>query len=199
MACYSHLRKEIQGTKSPLIRTIAFRWESLGPVCGTTGRVGTAVSEAREVGRAIANGTCGVCCRCEECWAPKVSGKSAYIFSLFSPLPCGWYVWWSEAKLRFLRMGLPFNWLLTRWALQTFLSSRAFPGEAAQVNTIPPLVIPIARLCIWHFQFSSVQSLSWVRLFATPCTAARPPCPSPTPRVHPNPCPSSRWCHPVWS
>ena len=25
----------------------------------------------------------------------------------------------------------------------------------------------------------------------------RPPCPSPTPRVHPNPCPSSRWCHPA--
>ena len=23
----------------------------------------------------------------------------------------------------------------------------------------------------------------------------RPPCPSPTPRVHPNPCPSSQWCH----
>ena len=26
---------------------------------------------------------------------------------------------------------------------------------------------------------------------------ARPPCPSPTPGVHPNPCPSSRWCHPA--
>ena len=26
---------------------------------------------------------------------------------------------------------------------------------------------------------------------------ARPPCPSPTPRVHPNPGPSSRWCHPT--
>ena len=25
---------------------------------------------------------------------------------------------------------------------------------------------------------------------------ARPPCPSPNPRVHPNPCPLSRWCHP---
>ena len=25
---------------------------------------------------------------------------------------------------------------------------------------------------------------------------ARPPCPSPTPRVHPNPCPLSQWCHP---
>ena len=28
---------------------------------------------------------------------------------------------------------------------------------------------------------------------------ARPPCPSPTPGVHPNPCPSSRWCHPAIS
>ena len=26
---------------------------------------------------------------------------------------------------------------------------------------------------------------------------ARPPCPSPTPGVHPNSCPSSRWCHPA--
>ena len=26
---------------------------------------------------------------------------------------------------------------------------------------------------------------------------ARPPCPSPTPGIHPNPCPSSRWCHPL--
>ena len=27
----------------------------------------------------------------------------------------------------------------------------------------------------------------------------RPPCPSPTPVVHPNPCPSSWWCHPTIS
>ena len=27
----------------------------------------------------------------------------------------------------------------------------------------------------------------------------RPPCPSPTPGVHPNPCPSSLWCHPTIS
>ena len=25
----------------------------------------------------------------------------------------------------------------------------------------------------------------------------RPPCPSPTPRVYSNPCPSTRWCHPA--
>ena len=28
---------------------------------------------------------------------------------------------------------------------------------------------------------------------------ARPPCPSPTPGVHPNSCPSSQWCHPTIS
>ena len=28
---------------------------------------------------------------------------------------------------------------------------------------------------------------------------ARPPCPSLTPRVHPNPCPLSQWCHPAIS
>ena len=28
---------------------------------------------------------------------------------------------------------------------------------------------------------------------------ARPPCPSPTPGVYPNPCPLSQWCHPTIS
>ena len=28
---------------------------------------------------------------------------------------------------------------------------------------------------------------------------ARPPCPSPTARVYPNPCPLSQWCHPTIS
>ena len=47
-------------------------------------------------------------------------------------------------------------------------------------------------------QFSSVQSLSRVWLFATPwIAAARPPCPSPTPGVYSDSCPLSRWCHPA--
>ena len=41
-------------------------------------------------------------------------------------------------------------------------------------------------------QFSSVQSLSCVRLFGTLGRHARPPCPSPTPRVHSDSCASSR-------
>ena len=47
---------------------------------------------------------------------------------------------------------------------------------------------------------SSVQSLSCVWLFATPWLQhARLPCPSPTPRVCSNLCPSSQWCHPTIS
>ena len=47
---------------------------------------------------------------------------------------------------------------------------------------------------------SSVQSLSHVQLFVTLWTATcQPPCPSPTPRVYPNSCPLSWWCHPTIS
>ena len=46
-------------------------------------------------------------------------------------------------------------------------------------------------------QFSSVQSLSRVWLFVTPWIAAHQAslCVSPTPGVHSNSHPSSRWCH----
>ena len=48
--------------------------------------------------------------------------------------------------------------------------------------------------------FSSVQSLSRVRVFATPWMEhARLNCPSPTPRLCSNSCPSSQWCHPTTS
>ena len=50
--------------------------------------------------------------------------------------------------------------------------------------------------------FSSVQfSCSVVSdsLWPHESQHARPPCPSPAPRVYPNPCPSSRWCHPAIS
>ena len=50
-------------------------------------------------------------------------------------------------------------------------------------------------------QFSrSVQSFSRVWLFATPWTEARQDSLfSPTPKVHSNSCPLSRWCHPTIS
>ena len=45
-------------------------------------------------------------------------------------------------------------------------------------------------------QFSSVVSDS---LWPHESQHARPPCPSPAPRVHSNSCPLSRWCHPAIS
>ena len=47
-------------------------------------------------------------------------------------------------------------------------------------------------------QFSSVAQ-SCLTLQPHEPLQARPPCPSPTPGVHPNPCPLSRWCHPTIS
>ena len=54
----------------------------------------------------------------------------------------------------------------------------------------------------WKLIFSSVQfSRSVVSDSLRPHESqhARPPCPSPTPGVHPNPCPLSQWCHPTIS
>ena len=46
-------------------------------------------------------------------------------------------------------------------------------------------------------QFShSVTSISW---WPHGLQHARPPYPSPTPGVYPNPCPLSQWCHPTMS
>ena len=50
------------------------------------------------------------------------------------------------------------------------------------------------------FLFSSVQLLVMSdSLWPHEPEHARPPCPSPTPRVYPNSCPLSKWCHPTIS
>ena len=59
---------------------------------------------------------------------------------------------------------------------------------------------------LWHLpglyltsvQFSSVDQ-SCPTLWPHELQHTRPPCPSPTPGVHPNSCPLSRWCHPAIS
>ena len=51
-------------------------------------------------------------------------------------------------------------------------------------------------------QFSSVQfsrSVMSDSLRPHQLQHARPPCPSPTPGIHPDSCASSRWCHPAIS
>ena len=51
---------------------------------------------------------------------------------------------------------------------------------------------------MWDLQFSSV-SQSCPTLRPHELQHARPPCPSPTPRVYSNSCPLSRWWHPTIS
>ena len=62
-------------------------------------------------------------------------------------------------------------------------------------------VLTLFQVLSWIL-FSSVQySHSVVSNSLQPheLQHARPPCPSPTPGVHPNPCPLSWWCHPAIS
>ena len=63
-----------------------------------------------------------------------------------------------------------------------------------------PILMPLNctfKMVNFMFQFSrSVVSNS---LRPRELQHARPPFPSPTPGVYPNPCPSSRWCHPMIS
>ena len=58
--------------------------------------------------------------------------------------------------------------------------------------------IPISPVRSVHFSSVS-RSVMSDSLRPHELQQARPPCPSPTPRVHPNSCPLSRWCHPAIS
>ena len=60
----------------------------------------------------------------------------------------------------------------------------------------------IINIIMSNLQFSTVQfsrSVIFDSLQPHEPQYTRPPCPSPTPRVHPNPCPLSWWCHPTIS
>ena len=79
------------------------------------------------------------------------------------------------------------------------------PGDLPDPRIEPSL------LCLLHWQVGSlILAPSWVSvqfshsvvsnsLWPHELEHARPPCPSPTPGVHPNSCPLSQWCHPAIS
>ena len=53
-------------------------------------------------------------------------------------------------------------------------------------------VLTLAK-CLLQFSCSVMSNSLWPHELQQ----ARPPCPSPTPGFHPNPCPSSQWWHPT--
>ena len=63
----------------------------------------------------------------------------------------------------------------------------------------------LPKKCLWKYCIVSILRFSSVtQSCPTLCdpmnrSTPGPPCPSPTPRVHSNSCPSSRWCHPAIS
>ena len=59
----------------------------------------------------------------------------------------------------------------------------------------PPVCSTICSLLKVQFSRSVVSDSLWPH----EAQHARPPCPSPTPRVHADSCPSSQWCHPAIS
>ena len=81
---------------------------------------------------------------------------------------------------------------LFQW-VGSFTSGGQSIGASAPVSVLPMNI----RVDFLSVQFSrSVVSDS---LQPHEPQHARPPCPSPTPRVHPNPCSLSWWCHPAIS
>ena len=106
----------------------------------------------------------------------------------------------SLLKVMSMELVMPSNHLIC-WTLlfppSIFPSIQVFSNESALHIRWPKY---------WSFNsadvFSSVQfshSVVSDSLWPHESQHARPPCPSPTPRVYPNPCPSSRWCHPAIS
>ena len=72
---------------------------------------------------------------------------------------------------------------------------------AHRLGTNEVIVLEFLYLSINYFssvQFSSVTQSCWTLQPHEP-QHSRPPCPSPNPRVHSNPCLLSRWCHPAIS
>ena len=86
-----------------------------------------------------------------------------------------------------LLKGFLLYWLQTpRQLSRMHIVCLHFADEWAVLSTYPSSV---------QFSCSVVSNSLW------PCEPqhARLPCPSPTPRVYPNPCPLSWWCHPIIS
>ena len=95
------------------------------------------------------------------------------------------------------------------WPLRSIHVTHCVIGSFVRLNnilwcgcTIVYLFIPLLKGRHWgSFSFSIQFSRSVVSDSLRPHDPqhARPPCPSPTPGVHPNPCRLSRWCHLTFS
>ena len=83
-----------------------------------------------------------------------------------------------------------------------FANSSLTSGKFICVDQKTWLMHVLLSVLLHQWEFSLVQfSHSVVSGYLRPheLQHSRPPCPSPTPGVHLNPCPLSQWCHPTIS
>ena len=72
------------------------------------------------------------------------------------------------------------------------------PSWGLNFGSLIPIMNVTSSHIFTYISFSSVAQ-SCLTLQPHELQHARPPCSSPTPGVHPNPCPLSWWCHPTIS
>ena len=90
-------------------------------------------------------------------------------------------------------------WLSDFHFQSTFLSHESEWENQGNVGTFQWFIINIKVFTI-NYQFSQFNcSVVSNSLGPHESQHARPPCPSPTPRIHSNSRPSNRWCHPAIS
>ena len=101
-----------------------------------------------------------------------------------------WWFYWMRCRKKLLPMKVP------------FLQLKVLPYYWKHLQPFTEVWHLSSLALERHFDFSSVQfshSVMSDSLRPYESQHTRPPCPSPTPGVYSNSCPSSRWCHPAIS
>ena len=96
-----------------------------------------------------------------------------------------------------------FQAILLEWIAFSFSSGSSQPRDWTQVSRIVDRCFmawatrEVLLITIYSVQFSCLVVTD--SLWPHESQHARPPCPSPSPGVHSDSCPSSQWCHPAIS
>ena len=88
---------------------------------------------------------------------------------------------------------------LTHWGCPVPIYFMLMSQLGLSCNLSPLLILKYYTLCTFTNPYAIISLPILLVLFISVQLLARLPCPSPTPRVCSNSCPSSQWCHPIIS
>ena len=145
--------------------------------------------------------SCGHCWVFQICWHIECTTFTASYFRVWnsrtwipSPPLALFVVMLSKAHLTSQSRMSGFRWV---WVIPPSWLSGLWRSFLYSSSVYTCHLFLISSASVQSVQFSS-SFLSY-SLWPHKPQHARPPCPSPTPGVYPNPCPLSRWCHPAIS